>query len=797
MSLDSQEIVRRQIRFFPTSTTEINLERLPVPASLMTMELRYREEPRGDEGRGKIAALWAAAFVAIGFLYAWLLVAAPRLSSVVWLEIQSMEGLPFVSAMLAGMLGLIGVLSLFFVPSAIRLVLLIVSVIVAFGSTVAWLGYPALAFLLSVVSGVIAAIALAQSVVCFHEEWLLADPRVDQALRLTLVLNRKRLWCWPNASELGSVLHRYLSYHSNSSGAAGVWVASATIYTRLAMVAVFAACVFTAVSVVVLNSGLLGVALGFVLAGTLFMAVSLWVFGQTTWLSQRFESLLSDNRTWWQRNVDRLRQSAHVAVDKISGGPIREAEHLFLGIEPWQNFPILLHQPILHDHTYIVGRTGSGKTSIGLMQLVIQIIRGYRLSVQGGNTAANVGTGQVLTWSAKTPVIIIDLKGDSILFQTAKEEAEKRGQKFRFFTLEQGKASYRFNPFSGFSLSGRSLPQLVQLVLDSLSLNHGVGYGRSYYSQRSRFMLSEALSAAKGVNNFKDLYKALNDLYRSRKADFRDAFELLSVIESLTHYDQLVTTKAQDKNQQENTIQMSRVLEDREVVYFWLPSAMESVSVREVGKLVLFNLRTAAQDRQREGKEHRQAFLFIDECQKLAGENFQEVLQQARSGGIAAVLANQSLSDLKTPDCDLRPTILTNTRVKLYFSMSEPEDIRTISDFSGEELHISPAQDSESVRPRLSAKEILAVSDHPQQLLLQVSSGSGYTQFGGLPIPVQTDWPISKSLADARERLPWPSLASAPPSVLVTSPTPPQQVHAAVQQAAKAKYKQKVSSLMT
>jgi hypothetical protein len=47
-------------------------------------------------------------------------------------------------------------------------------------------------------------------------------------------------------------------------------------------------------------------------------------------------------------------------------------------------------------------------------------------------------------------MVIIDLKGDEVLFQTAKAEAAKRGQKFRFFTLEPGKATFRFNPFSGF-----------------------------------------------------------------------------------------------------------------------------------------------------------------------------------------------------------------------------------------------------------------------------------------------------------------------------------------------------------
>lgn len=282
-------------------------------------------------------------------------------------------------------------------------------------------------------------------------------------------------------------------------------------------------------------------------------------------------------------------------------------------------------------------------------------------------------------------------------------------------------------------------------------------------------MLSEALRVGKnrGLNTFTDLYNRLKELYDERRADFRDAFELLSVTQSLTYYPQLETTKQEDKYLND-TIQMDRVLEDREVVYFWLPSALESSTVRTVAQLALFGLRNAAQDRQ--GKDFRQAYLFIDECQKLASENFQEILQQARSAGIAVILANQSVSDLKTPDCDLRATVQTNTRAKLFFSVSEPDDIRNLATFSGEEFHESTEQDSEVLRPRLSPQEILAVSDHPQQLFLHVTGGSGYTQFGGVPIPVQTDWPIWKSVTEEREKMPWPS---SPMIVAVTPEEPP------------------------
>src|SRR4030095_7663218 len=56
------------------------------------------------------------------------------------------------------------------------------------------------------------------------------------------------------------------------------------------------------------------------------------------------------------------------------------------------------------------------------------------------------------------------------------------------------------------------------------------------------------------------------------------------------------TAVDEDVSTTQNVIFMPNVLRNREVAYFWLPAALESISVGEIAKLVLFNLRTAAQD---------------------------------------------------------------------------------------------------------------------------------------------------------------------------------------------------------
>jgi type IV secretory pathway TraG/TraD family ATPase VirD4 len=138
----------------------------------------------------------------------------------------------------------------------------------------------------------------------------------------------------------------------------------------------------------------------------------------------------------------------------------------------------------------------------------------------------------------------------------------------------------------------------------------------------------------------------------------------------LKDYRQLITDPDETIPSTDGIIFMPSVLKERQVAYFWLPAALESISVGEIVKLVLFNLRVAAQDWKRANpSDPRNVILVIDELQRVAGENLQGILQDARSFGINAILANQSLSDLKSQTgFDLGPTIMTNTRVKFFFT---------------------------------------------------------------------------------------------------------------------------------
>ncbi len=555
------------------------------------------------------------------------------------------------------------------------------------------------------------------------------------------------------------------------------------------------------------------------------------------------EAAPEDGRCEWEWYVDRLRGSLHEATEPL-GRTVREAEHLFLGVEPFYRFPVLLDKAILDEHAYFVGETGSGKTTLGIMPILIQLIRGHIVpppptAASGSATAAAVPTNAAPAgplpgrlapvvistasdddgdpppatrpaanpspakpnpqlvrrfFSLPPPMVVIDLKGDPALFHTIREEVEARRRSlgiadpkdprcaFRFFTLEAGRATHIFNPFSDLRSSSCTVMQLCHLLLDSLSLSHGEGYGRSYYSRKNRHLLLEALKRTEPPpRSFEELYPVMRELAHSR--EHRECFELISTIHALTQYPQVATF--QPLKRPADAIHMPSLIEHRQTAYFWLPSAIESISVREVSKLAIYCLLTAAIDRQRQRRDQdpsRRVYLVIDEFQRIAGENFKVILEQARGFGLSVMLANQTQGDLKTHDLDLRPAVRSNTRYKQYFALGDPGEIHDLKELSGEEIatlhtwttagglwgnnfqpRVVPRQafvgktEAEFIKTRLTVNDILAASDHPLHSIIQVIRGSGYTQYAGQPIPLCSSWPMPEHTYRRRQREPWPT----------------------------------------
>lgn len=448
----------------------------------------------------------------------------------------------------------------------------------------------------------------------------------------------------------------------------------------------------------------------------------------------------------WHCFVERLRKSPNEL----------ERDHLWLGVHAEEDYPVVLHRSILNEHAYIVGDTGSGKTALGLTPLLLQLLD-----------------------ASDAAIVVIDLKGDPALFHSVREKTAAIDAVFKYFTNELGKPTYTFNPFLQVSGDTLSLNQVCENILEALNLNHGEGYGRSYFSRVARHWLANTLQQNPHINSFTQLceFAADEDSFVDDK-ERQDAFELISVIQSLASFEQLNITpqsRRPDDTVFQNAIYMPDVVANGQVVYFWLPALIETASVREIAKLAIYALVRSAFHHTHKTGTAKQVYLVIDEFQRIASGNFKLILEQARSMGVGVILANQTMADLQTPDTDLRPAVQTNTRFKQCFSAVDLEQQDFFMKASGEALDMRAALGYEPVagtlssgwglssyrlneytRPRLQRNDIIRTSDDPLRSIIQVHRGSGYTQFSGFSIPIAVTFPVTRVEYERLASSAWP-----------------------------------------
>lgn len=501
-----------------------------------------------------------------------------------------------------------------------------------------------------------------------------------------------------------------------------------------------------------------------------------------------YEALEADDATEadltltpWDAYTRRLRESPHQAETRH-----RERDHLWMGTSVEHDYPVLVHRDILREHAHILGDSGSGKTSLALAPLVTQLLRHPDRTDQEPH-------------QLQPSLLIIDLKGDDTLFQAARIEAEREKVPFRFFTNDRYKATYAFNPLLQSHMQSMTLNQRVQILMQALGLEHGDFYGGSYYSSVNEDACRKLFSKWNDILSFSRLAEKCRDSAHLREAgiskeDAKDAKHFFNVAERLASVP--AVNIAPNDNRAEGavlqaTLDMQSLLQTRQVVYFYLKTLTEAVSVQAISKLALYSLLTAAAERPE--THNRPALVIIDEFQQIVARNLEVVLRQARSMGIGVILANQNITDLKTPDADLVPTVGANTRFKQVFSATAPSQLEYLVQASGEAMYtrqtisaetkLTPVplshlfgvqslvvkepssmslSNAEDIGPRLRPNDMYAMTDDPLQSVVHVSRGMGYTQFKGLSFLVRSEHHITHQEYTRRQNEEkWPQKTSA------------------------------------
>ncbi len=456
----------------------------------------------------------------------------------------------------------------------------------------------------------------------------------------------------------------------------------------------------------------------------------------------------------WDNRVDRVLNSSN---------PL-EREHLYIGRSVYGDYPVYLHLGLLHQHAHILGDTGSRKTSVGIAPLITQLIA-----------------------RADSSVLILDLKGDKSLFECAKDEAELAGLPFRYFTNVVGRSSHVFNPFQQTFPQRLTVNQKTQGLLQALALAYGEDYGEGFFSSVSEIVLTTYLSKYKNINSFKQLYKYVN-VPRVYKAiggeivDWRKARHLAILLKKLSevHPLNLTADDLADKPQaHEQRIDIPRMFDEKQVVYFSLSSALEPTTVNPIGRLALFQLLAAAAQVAGAGQR---VYVVIDEFQRIVTETMRLFLEQARDFKVHILMANQTMGQLKSRKRNLTDVVEACTAYKHMFRATDLESMLRIERASGEagysQIGWNPADQTwllpsasrafietlsgflpwaVRIGPRLERNTIIELSASPWTSLVRFSEGSGFTQFSGYYTPIIHEFHIHEEFYQERKNRPWPA----------------------------------------
>ncbi len=453
--------------------------------------------------------------------------------------------------------------------------------------------------------------------------------------------------------------------------------------------------------------------------------------------------IVNDKRTLWRKVVDANRNSPNSI----------QRESLFLGQVAADGTPILFNRSNF-QHMHFLGAPGSGKTSMGLMPLLEQLVS-----------------------FGDTTTIVIDLKADSHELLSAavhanKELAERNGASLpiRVFSLENGDLTHAFNPFLTTGWASRSIYERTDIICAATGLYYGTEYGRAFFTAANSAVIASASNANPGNMSFAQLHEdvdriLLNDTGELHPEIRRAGVHAGQVIARLASYQSLNVTPNADfpKEVMDQQIDLMDCFQTPQILYFKLPSTISPIGAPALARLILYFLLVAGKPGGRRVKVN----VVIDEFQRMVSDSLDSLFEMARGLDVRLILANQNMSDLGKVGESMLQTIEANCGVRQWFSVNGSVDMASVVSLFGvkEEVDITETVGERVTRtyrkvekPRLSITDLHQISDDPTLSVMRIGgTRDGYSKFGGVPFVARSSFHISSDEFVRRTQLAWPN----------------------------------------
>ena len=333
---------------------------------------------------------------------------------------------------------------------------------------------------------------------------------------------------------------------------------------------------------------------------------------------------------------------------------------------------VYLPQDTRRQHTYIVGQTGTGKSTLMKTMIVSDMKAGNGLTVIDPHGELYNDLLEMIPESRKNDVVLLD-PGD-FLYPFGLNILEFDKDEQRQSIVKELKAIFKRLITEYYSLPGEYAgPVFFQHVQNNMLLTmsdsnnpgtlmefYNIFQSRDYWRRwlplkwQSAALESWCNVLERSNYSAVDKGQRVGDYYSSKFEDFINDPRLANIL-----------------GQPKSTVNLNKIIEENKIMLVNLSKGLLGEANSALfGMLVMAKINAALMSRVdliRQGQKLTPHYLYVDEFQNIATENFSILLAEARKFGLGLILANQYLSQITS--FKIRNAIFGNVGTVISFRL--------------------------------------------------------------------------------------------------------------------------------
>ena len=352
-----------------------------------------------------------------------------------------------------------------------------------------------------------------------------------------------------------------------------------------------------------------------------------------------------------------------------------------IGINSYHGFdqPVLLDEKSRRQHAYIVGQTGTGKTTLMKSMIQADMEAGHGLAVIDPHGELYQDLLNLIPENRMEDVILFNPA--DYLFPIGFNILEVKDDEEQDFVLKELRAVFKRFITEYFDLSKGDYhgPVFYQHVMNNLRLVmsdrsrpgtmidlYNIFEIKDFWKRWMPLKSQDSVLknwVTEGLPNSNYVYvnrdgQRNSDYYSSKFADFIDDSRIRNIF-----------------GQPHSSVDFAQAIEKNKIILINLSKGLlGEANAAFLGMLLMAKLSTVMVSRAKqisEGKDFNPYYLYVDEFQTIATENFSIMLSEARKFGVGLVLANQYLSQIDS--LNILKSIFGNVGTLITFRVG-PED---------------------------------------------------------------------------------------------------------------------------